>query len=48
MRKYVVKDILDTAIKYQDNNVVEHLFLPISIYIFMAKEIVIKKYLQPM
>ncbi|MFP3121167.1 ATP-binding cassette domain-containing protein [Rickettsia sp. R2] len=36
LRKYVVKDILDTAIKYQDNNVVEHLFLPISIYIFMA------------
>lgn len=36
LRKYVVKDILDTAVKYQENNVVEHLFLPISIYIFMA------------
>nr|WP_010424162.1 ABC transporter ATP-binding protein [Rickettsia helvetica] len=36
LRKYVVKDILDTAVKYQDNNVAEHLFLPISLYIFMA------------
>lgn len=33
LRKYVVKDVLDTAVKYKDNNVVEHLFLPISIYI---------------
>ncbi|MFV9892890.1 ABC transporter transmembrane domain-containing protein [Rickettsia conorii] len=36
LRKYAVKDILDTAVKYQDNNVAEHLFLPISLYIFMA------------
>lgn len=36
LRKYVVKDILDTAIKYQGSSVIEHLFLPINIYIFMA------------
>ena len=35
-RKYVVKDILDTAVKYQGSKVVEHLFSPVSIYIFMA------------
>lgn len=35
-RKYVVKDILDKAIQYQGNNVAEHLFLPVGIYIFMA------------
>ncbi len=35
-RKYVIKYILDTAVKYQGGNVVEHLFLPVSIYIFMT------------
>ena len=35
-RKYVIKNILDTAVKYQGNNVAEHLFLPVSVYIFMT------------
>lgn len=35
-RKYVIKGILDAAIKYQRDNVAEHLFGPVGIYIFMA------------
>ncbi|WP_341808373.1 ABC transporter ATP-binding protein [Wolbachia endosymbiont (group E) of Neria commutata] len=35
-RKYLVKDILDTAVKYQEGNVIENLLLPVSAYIFMA------------
>ncbi|WP_341790452.1 ABC transporter ATP-binding protein [Rickettsia endosymbiont of Polydrusus tereticollis] len=36
LRKYVIKDILDIAVKYQGGSIIEHLFLPISIYIFMG------------
>jgi len=35
-RKYVIKDILDTAIKYQANNIAKHLLFPMGIYISMA------------
>ncbi|WP_375326512.1 ABC transporter ATP-binding protein [Candidatus Tisiphia endosymbiont of Nemotelus uliginosus] len=35
-RKYLIKNILDTAVKYQGSNVVENLVLPISAYILMA------------
>lgn len=35
-RKYVVKNILDTAVKYQEGNVIENLLLPVSAYVCMA------------
>ncbi|AZU37208.1 ABC transporter permease [Wolbachia endosymbiont of Bemisia tabaci] len=35
-RKYLVKNILDTAVKYQEGNVIENLLLPVSAYLGMA------------
>ncbi|WP_253302186.1 ABC transporter ATP-binding protein [Wolbachia endosymbiont of Psylliodes chrysocephala] len=35
-RKYLVKNILDTAVKYQEGNVIENLLLPVSAYVCMA------------
>ncbi|WP_341750085.1 ABC transporter ATP-binding protein [Candidatus Tisiphia endosymbiont of Sialis lutaria] len=35
-RKYLIKNILDTAVKYQNSNVMENLLLPVSAYISMA------------
>nr|WP_244662803.1 ABC transporter transmembrane domain-containing protein [Wolbachia endosymbiont of Ceratosolen solmsi] len=35
-RNYLVKNILDTAVKYQEGNVIENLLLPVSAYVCMA------------
>ncbi|MBD0391645.1 ABC transporter ATP-binding protein, partial [Wolbachia endosymbiont of Pentalonia nigronervosa] len=35
-RKYLVKNILDTAVKYQEGNIIENLLLPVSAYLCMA------------